>query len=348
MSCNKNAVKKARDADVRRLQILMAVADEPLKYGKVALSDRLSEQMEGLFSSKSYQRSCNELLAEGYLVQSDDGLLCLGDKVCRPTRLAPDDLHLLLEHLEECIVTSPQREVLRSVMDKLRAVILPNMRGTVKHSSRRCLFKGRVPSQDKEREPLIRQLQDAAVYERVVQLVYLSPVLPEPISVTIHPLGIVYSCFTDAWYVVAEVDGLDQIQYYRVDRIQECYVTDQHFVYPPDFDLEAHLRLPLGVDGAEPVTIKVKFYNVANVIEKVKFETAERCANGATLVFTKDGAIYTDRVAGINEAAAWLRQYGSAAEVLEPESLRRMMINTAEGLIQLYTSGAIEQTEEVS
>lgn len=348
MTRSKSQVKKARDADVRRLQVLMAVADEPLKYGKVALGDKLTIDCEGYFSSKSFQRSCNELLAEGYLVQSDEGLLCLGDEVCQPTRLSPDDMQMLLEHLEECIVTSPHREVLRSVMAKLRAVILPNVRGSIKCSTQRCLFKGRVPSQDEEHEPIVRQLQDAAANEQVVELVYLSPVLPGPINITIDPLGIVYSWFTDAWYIIAVVDGSDQVQYYRVDRIQKCFVTDRHFVYPSDFDLEDQLRIPLGVDGAENVKIKVKFYNVANVLEKVRFETAERCTHSATLVLTKDGAIYTDLVAGINEAAAWLRHYGSSAEVLAPESLRQMMINTARGLITLYTSGLPEESEGVS
>ena len=76
----------------------------------------------------------------------------------------------------------------------------------------------------------------------------------------------------------------------------------------------------------EPEQVKVRFYNEANVWNKVKKELANR-VNGK--LYEKDGYLYyEDIVYGISKFRSWLYGYGSSAIVLEPESLRKHIIDS--------------------
>jgi predicted DNA-binding transcriptional regulator YafY len=330
---------------------MMAVAEKPRMYCKSELGRRLEDESSDIERQtyKSYERSINGLLKEGYLSEVD-GRLELGDVVCPPLRLRADEVKFLLTHLADEMRTSPYRNVLRQVAEKLPPLIFPPSRPDEDKGKRLTyrLFKGRVPVEDQESDTLVRLLHDAAVLERRVELIYLSPTLAEPVTCIVDPLGVVYSWFTDAWYLVGRPAGAEDVQYFRVDRIRECRPLDEGFEYPDGFDLAKRLEKALGVDGSPPVKIKVRFYPVVNVIEKVRFEMASRIASGASFDETPGGCVYTDEVAGLNEAAAWLRQYGSAAEVLEPPELRSMMRDTALGLTALYSRAAAPAEEVVS
>ena len=74
----------------------------------------------------------------------------------------------------------------------------------------------------------------------------------------------------------------------------------------------------------EPEHVKVRFYNEANVWEKVKRDLA--CRTKGQL-YEKDGFLYyEDTVYGISKFRPWIYSFGSSAIVLEPKSLREHII----------------------
>lgn len=74
----------------------------------------------------------------------------------------------------------------------------------------------------------------------------------------------------------------------------------------------------------EPQQVKVKFYNEANVWEKVRRDLS--CRTKGQL-YEKDGFLYyEDTVYGISKFRPWIYGFGSSAIVLKPKSLREHII----------------------
>ena len=75
-----------------------------------------------------------------------------------------------------------------------------------------------------------------------------------------------------------------------------------------------------------PEHVKVRFYNEANVWEKVRRDLA--CRKKGQL-YEKDGFLYyEDTVYGISKFRPWIYGFGSSAIVLEPVSLREHIIQS--------------------
>ena len=80
--------------------------------------------------------------------------------------------------------------------------------------------------------------------------------------------------------------------------------------------------------------VKVKFFNVANVHEKVRKQLA--CRTNGKLT-EKDGCLYyEDKVYGLSRFRSWIYGYGRAAVVLKPESLRKDIINSLKKRVGYY------------
>ena len=76
----------------------------------------------------------------------------------------------------------------------------------------------------------------------------------------------------------------------------------------------------------EPEHVKVRFYNEANVWNKVKRDLA--CRTKGKL-YAEDGFLYyEDTVYGISKFRTWVYGFGSSAIVLEPVSLREHIIES--------------------
>lgn len=78
-----------------------------------------------------------------------------------------------------------------------------------------------------------------------------------------------------------------------------------------------------------PTRVKVKFYNEANVIQKVMRDLTHR--NPLAIDSTPEGdLIYIDNVYGIESFKTWIYSFGSSAEVLKPTELRNSIAEELE------------------
>ena len=81
----------------------------------------------------------------------------------------------------------------------------------------------------------------------------------------------------------------------------------------------------------KPLRVSVKFYDEANVLEKVKRDLTYR--NPIELKHLPTGeVIYTDDVYGIESFKRWIYSYGSSAEILKPQKLRKEFAKELESL----------------
>jgi predicted DNA-binding transcriptional regulator YafY len=178
-------------------------------------------------------------------------------------------------------------------------------------------------------------LQDALWQEREVKLVYVRSD-GETVQRTADPLGLVAK--GSIWYLVAAIEG--EIRTYRVSRIQNVSISDEHAVRPPDFDLAAYWNESLAefveslprypaILRADPASIPMmralwRFAQFESIGEPARDGRVEMC-----VVFEV-----------LEEACASVLGFGPQVEVLEPRELRDKVIAMARGVVDDYASRA--------
>lgn len=138
-----------------------------------------------------------------------------------------------------------------------------------------------------------------------------------------QPLKISYDETENLYCVLSVFHG--NIQVHRLDRIQGLWPGKEK-VEAGDVSIIDNLAPQVWGNcfSEEPQHVKIKFYNEANVWNKVKRDLV--CRTKGQL-YEKDGFLYyEDTVYGISKFRPWIYSFGSSAIVLEPKSLRDHII----------------------
>ncbi len=210
----------------------------------------------------------------------------------------------------EAILTKPVQEEASRVRSAIR-LLHERMAGTT------ILEKERL-------EPLRR----AILHKQSVRIQY-SKSVSEPEDSrhsvrTIDPYGLVFT--QAAWMLVAFCHERQAIRHFRLSRMRELTVLEQKFEMQPGFDL--HTRT---VTDDRHVVVCIRFDVSAG--EQVQ-ETGNFYLE--SLEPDEQGWLATLRVRRIEEILQWTLSWGSAAEVLEPESLRQRLREEIEKMHERY------------
>ncbi|WP_449241551.1 helix-turn-helix transcriptional regulator [Desulfoscipio gibsoniae] len=92
----------------------------------------------------------------------------------------------------------------------------------------------------------------------------------------LRPYGLIFHTGNASWYLVAEKEETREIAACHLGRIRGVKVLDEQFDYPEDFSIKHYLRKRWGMDMSRSEMVRVRFYNEANVIEKVQREFRSR------------------------------------------------------------------------
>lgn len=182
----------------------------------------------------------------------------------------------------------------------------------------------------------LNQINDAINYQQVIKITYLSPKpkrKADYLYFSFLPVKIAYDSTDNLYYVLSIGKKNSDIRSYRIDRIIHLEPVNGISDYSPD--LSFLMQIAPNVWGcnfsavSDPKNlfhVKVRFFNVANVFNKVRKELSCR-TNGQ--LYEKDGFLYyEDDVYGIDKFRSWIFSYGRAAIVLEPEVLRTQIITS--------------------
>lgn len=151
---------------------------------------------------------------------------------------------------------------------------------------------------------------------------------------TVDPLGIVYYSRLRHWYLVARHG--DIIKTFHMNNIQEVKETCELFIYPEEFSLKEWLEPRWGMEYGEVFHVKVCFINRSQTLAKVRKDVAHRSSKLTTL---EDGSLlFEDNIIGVNEFVTWVLGFGSAAEILEPEELRELILERVSETLKNYSS----------
>ncbi len=159
----------------------------------------------------------------------------------------------------------------------------------------------------------------------------------EIISVTFATGMMVYSLEKDSLYLMGK-NGSDNIiiKYDSITHISETNEPNIHF-NSDEFKQLYNTMFSISVD--KPVRVTVEFDNIFNIRKKLEQLCSQRHATCKLQFKTyekNDKIIYTDIVSGLSDFAAYLRRFGRAATVIEPQELKDMISFSVNRTLERY------------
>jgi predicted DNA-binding transcriptional regulator YafY len=194
---------------------------------------------------------------------------------------------------------------------------------------------------DVETEAKVSLLEECAQDSRLVSFMYDRDGRRRVVA----PLALVYFRERGEWYLAAR-DWLQggklspRNNTYRVDTMRNVEaIAGSKFAYPEDFRTADLFRDAWGMATGRPAeNVIVHFENDFNVPDKVLKVAKHR--EHARVDRLSDGSIlYSDLVSGVDEFRAWIRGFGSSAQILAPAWLRAKHKEAVDRLMRLYFGG---------
>lgn len=339
LECRELPDEELKEKHLKQLAVLKRLyAGECSTFKKGLLPGEIA-QAETIGSESVVKDILQALAAEGLVTQNGE-CWCLGTGLPAPVSVQGKNARLLYEYLDmvsAMVPLPPDLAMLRSKLVPL--MVMPRRRQWRENLVKvvdRIVVHGRGNGDPGETTRVIALVEEAVFGSRAVLVNYRGRAL------RLHPLGVAYHWEKRHWYVIALTNGRGTIMDYRADRITSVELSDETFAKPDGFDLDQHLAGRWGVSNDVETSVTVRFKNTAwhiTALEKLQGDVSRRQTYHLDCRLEKqaDGSILLkDRVTGLSEFTAWIRSYGDAAEVLEPECLRQRMALTARKMLDKY------------
>ncbi|MCI2419076.1 YafY family transcriptional regulator [Saccharopolyspora sp. K220] len=193
---------------------------------------------------------------------------------------------------------------------------------------------------DADHTPHLTEVAEAVWHNRAIRMRYLRWAEPRETIRTAQPYGLVLKA--GHWYLVA--GPAEQIRTYRISRIVDLHVLDEHFVRPDGFDLATHWQNYLAHFDARrhrsTATIRLSpsgfdrfpHFMEATVVERARRTATSPDADGWTRVAIP--------IASVDQALPELLKLGADAEILAPTELRERLTATLNGLSRIYRTAS--------
>ena len=178
--------------------------------------------------------------------------------------------------------------------------------------------------------PFWNELQQAVYEDRCIRVRYESYGGAESERV-LEPYSLVAKA--SLWYLIARRDG--ELRTYRVSRLKQVTLLDQHFQRPPDFDLPAywheHIQDFLGTLTEYAFTLRIDSRHMASS----KWYTPGRTE---ILEPPGDDGWLTARlwVESQDMAVLFVLTMGTSAAIVEPDNLREKVLQAARELVDAH------------
>lgn len=160
---------------------------------------------------------------------------------------------------------------------------------------------------------------EQVVHERVV-----SPYFIEP-----NPGG-------HTRYLIGHDSYSGEVRTFRIERVQQAELTDEHFSIAADFDVAERLRHGWGVSDEDLVQVRLRLHDpiAAMRARESHWHSSQREEVNA------DGTVdLTFEVGGILEITPWILSWGGAVEVVAPAELRERIARAARDQAAHYQAG---------
>ena len=194
-------------------------------------------------------------------------------------------------------------------LKKIRALFVPSSKFAKDYSGK---------------EYIIEQLMQAMLEKKTCYVKYHSFYDDKEKDFKIDPLHFFEN--DGGLYLFVKATTFDDILTLAVERIQKITETGSSFEYPKDFDPEELLESAFDIVYGDPIDVKIWFSaDQARYIKERKWSKTQKIED------QDDGSIILSmNTSGWFDIKRWVLSYGTNAKVLEPEKLRKEIIDELE------------------
>ncbi|MEV4605063.1 YafY family protein [Amycolatopsis sp. NPDC049253] len=267
----------------------------------------------------------------------DGGYRLLGGFRTRLTGLTADEADsLFLTGLPTAAADLGMATVVAAAQLKLMASLPAELRDRAGRIAERFHLDAPAWYRDGDRPLHLSAVADAVWKGSAVRMRYLRWAEPREITRTVEPYGLVLKA--GHWYLVAGAG--EQVRTYRVARIVDLRVLDEHFDRPSGFDLAGYWRHYLQSFDArryqDQATLRLSpriVDQLPHLWDSAMIDAAHRTAtppdpDGWTRV--------TIPIESVEQALTECLKLGADAEILAPAELREHIAETLDALIRIY------------
>ncbi len=141
--------------------------------------------------------------------------------------------------------------------------------------------------------------------------------------------------FKQRWYMLAKANDKESLKIYALDRIAQLQQTRIGFKIPKSFNAESFFDDYFGIVTGDETPVETILLKVWNK-QRHYFRTLPLHRSQVEVEETPEWSIFKYEMAPTWDLEFELLQYNDNVEVLEPTSLRNMMIEHAWNMLHLY------------
>jgi len=133
-------------------------------------------------------------------------------------------------------------------------------------------------------------------------------------------------------YVIVKVPKHKDIVPLAIERIQYLEILNKNFIPLSEIEIKSRLEMAFNLNFYDPITAKIHFSSKA-----APFISERRWSNKQSLDNHKDGSCtLTITTTGKNDLMNWILSWGQDAEVISPDSFRKMVAEKIEQMREVY------------
>jgi predicted DNA-binding transcriptional regulator YafY len=223
---------------------------------------------------------------------------------------------MLVEKFADASVVAP----MRSALTKIRAILPRERQDQLARLQESFASVCHGAAEGEVEHGNLFQIQTALAQRRVIRLAYRGAGQQELTERDVEPLGLLH--YLDRWHLVAWCRLRSDYRDFRTDRIAELKVLGETFPTRDGFNLKEFVEQQTKPE--KEFLVRVKFTALA--AERARREWSCRVADEQR---HRDGVVLTLRTGSLDWVANWLLSFGRSATILEPEELRRSVLQAA-------------------
>jgi predicted DNA-binding transcriptional regulator YafY len=233
------------------------------------------------------------------------------------------------------------QESIESLFHKVKASLPPDTIRYLNKISQRVTVGFGPPKYFETVGDIISRVADATGRRKRVEILYKAASTGKETLRKVDPYRV--CAMNGGFYLIGLCRLRNSVRTFALERVKKLSMLDESFHYPEDFSLDEYLQTAFRVMRGDPETVTVRFApGAARVVrERIWHPTQE-------IREQEDGSLIITLEVPINyEVISWILGFGSAAEVLQPESLRRTILEELEAGAERYRPTGLAETKTV-
>lgn len=180
---------------------------------------------------------------------------------------------------------------------------------------------------DKEKKIWL-DINSAIITNRKIKMVYAS--LKGEEERIVRPYAIFQ--YDGALYLVGYCELRQATRDFKLSRIKNYEIVDEKFKQDIEFRIQNYMKKSFGIHKEEEMNIKLKIkYPMSQIIKEKIWIENQKITEGED-----HSIIFQANTVGKTEIKSWILSMGSAAEILEPENLRKEILEEVQKVIKIY------------